>query len=249
MSNTLPKWTEERTAQLEALIAGVSGSIPVSLVHQAAEALETTTRSIAGKLRKLGFTVESMAAASGSKFTDEQAATLREFVTSNSGQYTYSQIAEYFEDGAFSAKSIQGKLLSMELTGHVRPTERVEAPRKYTEEEEARFVKLANSGATVEALAEAMGRTINSVRGKALSLLRSGQINSIPRQESSTAASKEDAFEALGDAAYSMTVEQIAEALNKTPRGVRTMLTRRGITVADYDGAARKEKLANVEAA
>ncbi len=39
-----------------------------------------------------------------------------------------------------------------------------------------------------------------------------------------------------------MTVEAIAEAIGKTARGVKTMLTRRGLTASDYDGAAKKEK-------
>ena len=39
-----------------------------------------------------------------------------------------------------------------------------------------------------------------------------------------------------------MTVEAIAEAIGKTARGVKTMLTRRGLTAADYDGAAKAAK-------
>ena len=39
-----------------------------------------------------------------------------------------------------------------------------------------------------------------------------------------------------------MTVEEIAEDIGKTVRGVKTMLTRRGLASADYDGSARKEK-------
>ena len=39
-----------------------------------------------------------------------------------------------------------------------------------------------------------------------------------------------------------MTVEQIAESIEKTVRGVKTMLTRRGITCADYDGAKKAAK-------
>ena len=39
-----------------------------------------------------------------------------------------------------------------------------------------------------------------------------------------------------------MTVEAIAETIGKTARGVKTMLTRRGLTASDYDGAAKKKK-------
>ena len=38
-----------------------------------------------------------------------------------------------------------------------------------------------------------------------------------------------------------MTVEEIADEIGKTVRGVKTMLTRRGLQCADYNGAARKE--------
>ena len=38
-----------------------------------------------------------------------------------------------------------------------------------------------------------------------------------------------------------MSVEDIADEIGKTPRGVKTMLTRRGLQCADYNGAARKE--------
>ena len=39
-----------------------------------------------------------------------------------------------------------------------------------------------------------------------------------------------------------MTVEAIAEEIGKTARGVKTMLTRRGLTAANYDGAAKAAK-------
>ena len=41
-----------------------------------------------------------------------------------------------------------------------------------------------------------------------------------------------------------MTVEAIAESIGKTARGVKTMLTRRSLTAADYDGAAKAAKTA-----
>ena len=236
----LPKWTDERT---DALTNFVGDESPVSqaTVAEAATELETSTRSISSKLRKMGFDVELASAASSRAFSDAQEATLASFVSDNSGEYTYAEIASHFEGGEFSPKSIQGKILSMELTGHVKPAPKVEAVRTYSPEEEATFVKLVNDGAFVEAIADALGRTVNSVRGKALSLLRSGDINAIPRQETTKGSSKEDPLAGLtgiGD----MTVDAIAEAIGKTARGVKTMLTRRGLTAADYDGAAKKEK-------
>ena len=186
--------------------------------------------------------VSSDSAASGKSFTEDQEATLSAFVTDNSGQYTYAQIAEHFEGGAFSPKSIQGKILSMELTDHVKPAPKVESVRTYSTDEETTFVSMVNDGAFVEAIAEALGRSVNSIRGKALSLLRSGDIDAIPRQENTKGASNADPLADLD--VSDMTVEAIAETIGKTARGVKTMLTRRSLTAADYDGAAKAAKSA-----
>jgi hypothetical protein len=236
----LPKWTDERTAQLTDFVGGES---PVSqaTVAEAAVDLETSTRSISSKLRKMGHDVELASAASSRAFDGVQEATLAAFVEDNAGEYTYAEIAGLFEDGAFSPKSIQGKILSMELTGHVKPAPKVEAVRTYSPAEEVTFVSMVQDGAFVEAIAAELDRSVNSIRGKALSLLRSGDIDAIPRQETTKGASKEDPLATLSDIG-SMGVEDIAEAIGKTARGVKTMLTRRGLSAADYDGAAKKEK-------
>jgi len=238
--STTPKWTEDRTRILTAMVEGM-GVISQDTVANAAAELETTTRSISSKLRKMGYEVELAATAHKKAFSDAQADALANFVTENSGAYTYADIAANFEGGAFTAKQIQGKVLSMELTGNVKPAEKVEVARTYTTDEEATFLNLVSNGAFVEDIAEALGKSINSVRGKALSFLRSGDITSIPKQKESRAKANVDALTELGDIS-AMTVEQIAESIDKTVRGVKTMLTRRGLTCADHDGAKKAAK-------
>ena len=238
----LPKWTDERTDELVNFV-GDESPISQGTVAEAADQLETSTRSISSKLRKMGYEVELASASTSRAFSESQEATLATFVQDNSGEYTYAQIAENFDGGAFSAKSIQGKILSMELTEHVKPAPKVEAVRTYSEDEETTFIEMVNDGAFVEAIADALDRSVNSVRGKALSLLRSGDIDAIPRQEHTKGSTKEDPLADLGDIS-AMTVEEIAEAIGKTARGVKTMLTRRGLIAEDYDGAAKKEKAA-----
>ena len=236
----LPKWTDERTSALTDFV-GDESPVSQATVAEAAAELETSTRSISSKLRKMGHDVELASASATRAFSDAQEATLSAFVSDNSGEYTYAEIAGHFEDGAFSPKSIQGKILSMELTDHVKPAPKVETVRTYSPDEEVTFVEMVNNGAFVEAIAAELDRSVNSVRGKALSLLRSGDIDAIPRQETTKGASKEDPLAELTDIG-SMGVEDIAEAIGKTARGVKTMLTRRGLSAADYDGAAKKEK-------
>jgi len=238
---SLPKWTDERVAQLTDLV-GSESPVSQDTVAAAAVELETSPRSVASKLRKMGVEVQSAAAATVSKYTEDQENALRSLVVNNSGEFTYAEIANQFDEGQFSAKSVQGKILSMELTSHVKPTPKVETVRTYTEAEEAVFVAMANANSSIEDIAEKLGKTVPSARGKALSLLRTGEIKAIPHQ-ATKAPAKEDALTALGDVSE-MTVEAIAAALEKTPRGVKTMLTKRGIKVADYDGASRKEKAA-----
>ena len=236
----LPKWTDERTQQLVDFV-GDSSPISQAMVSDAADDLETSTRSVSSKLRKMGYDVELASSVSNRTFSEDQEATLQAFVTDNSGQYTYSDIASSFEGGQFSAKSIQGKILSMELTSHVKPAEKPESVRTYSPEEEATFTSMVNDGAFVEEIADALGKTVNSIRGKALSLLRSGDIGAIPKQKETKGSSKADPLAEVSDLG-DMTVEAIADEIGKTVRGVKTMLTRRGLTCADYDGAARKEK-------
>lgn len=236
---TTPKWTEERTAQL---VDGVGDESPVSrsTVAELADELETSTRSISSKLRKLGYDVE-LASAAPRAFSDEVTAELRDFVLDNSGNYTYAEIAENFP-GDYTAKAIQGKILSMELTSHVKEAPKVEHAKSYTADEEALVLSLIRSGKFVEEIADAVGKSVQSVRGKALSLQRAGEIDAMPKQRDVKGPAA-DPLEAIGDVA-SLSVAQIAEKIGKTERGVKTMLTRRGLKASDYDGAAKKEKAA-----
>lgn len=241
MTEKAKKWSDEATNQM---LNMVNGESPVSAgtVAQIAEALGFTTRSVASKLRQLDHEVASMAKEKTSAFTADEGDSLADFVNANAGRYTYKEIAEQFAGGKFSAKQIQGKLLALELTGSVKPAEKLEAVRTYSEAEEQKFIKMADGGSFIEDIAQALGKSVASVRGKALSLTRKGQISKIPAQRESHAKESVDPVTALGAAIATMTVAEIAAAVDKTERGLRTLLTRRGIKVADYDGAAKKAK-------
>ena len=87
----LPKWTDERTQHLVNFV-GDATPITQATVAEAAVELETSTRSVSSKLRKMGYDVELASSVSHRTFTDEQEATLSQFVTDNSGTYTLSLI-------------------------------------------------------------------------------------------------------------------------------------------------------------
>jgi len=238
---TLPKWNEEREAVLIATVGtDYDEEVSVETVNELATALETTARSVSSKLRKMGYAVESTAAAHKKVFDDDTEAKLRDFVEENAGKYTYSEIAAYILGDPAKAKSVQGKILAMELTDKVKKAEPKVVEKKYTEDEEVTIVEMMETGAYLEDIAEALGKPLNSIRGKCLSINKEKGI-AIPKQKNSYASTKVDAFESLGDIS-GLTVEEIAEKLEKTARGVKSMLTHRGLTCANYDGAKKAEK-------
>lgn len=241
MTEKAKKWTDESVATLLATV-GDASPVSAASVNAAAEALGVSARSVAAKLRQLDREVASLAKEKVPAFTEAEGNDLADFVNENANAFTYKEIAENFAEGKFNSKQIQGKLLALELTSLVRPTEKVEAARTYTPEQEATFISMANAGAFIEEIAEVLGKTVASARGKALSLTRGEQISKIPAQKESTAKEHIDAVDALGDKIATMTVAEIAASAGKTERGIRTLLTRRGIKVADYDGLQKRQK-------
>lgn len=241
MTEKSKKWTEEAVATLHAIV-GSESPVSAATVERAATELGLSARSVASKLRNLDIEVASMAKEKHAAFTAEEGDALKAFVSQHAGTLTYKGIAEAFAEGKFNAKQIQGKILALELTGSVKATQKVEVARTYTADEEATFVSMVEGGKFIEEIAAALNKTLPSARGKALSLLRSGQITKIPAQKESHAKDSTDAVEALGDAIKTMTVADIAKAVDKTDRGIKTLLTRRGINVADYNGADKKAK-------
>lgn len=241
MSDTKSKkWNDETVAQLLGVV-GTASPVSVALVEQAATALGVSARSVASKLRQLDREVASMAKVKEPAFSVEQGDALAKFINANPGQFTYKEIAAQFP-GDFNAKQIQGKVLALELTGSVKATEKVEVARTYSVAEEETFIKMANAGKFIEEIAITLGKEVPSVRGKALSLLKNNQISKIPAQKESHAKETTDPVEMLGDKIATMTVAEIAAATDKTDRGIKTLLTRRGINVADYKGADKKAK-------
>jgi hypothetical protein len=239
------KWNDEVTAQLLNLV-GTASPVTGEAVEAAAQELGTTSRSVAAKLRKLGHNVASMAKVREPKFSPGDTEALKVFVSENEGKYTYTEIAANFLEGKYEPKVIQGKILSLDLTASVKKTEKVTEPRTYTPEQESIFLSMANAGACVEDMAKALGKSIPAIRGKALSYLRTGELKALPKQ--AVKVDNVDPVEEILAKLPTMKIAEIAETLGKTDRGVKTMLTRRGLTCVDYDGAAKKAKKAEAVA-
>ena len=235
----MTKWTEERTAELRNLAGDEGATVSREQVAEIAAQMEITGRSASSKLRKEGYEVEK-AGAAPSQFSDDETEQLRELLEANEGEYTYAELAEQLGSD-HTARAVQGKVLSMEMTGYVRKTPPKEVEKTYTDEQAEVVVRMANEGAWLEDIAEAVEKPVNSVRGKALSLLRAGEISELPKQRDRKPATT-DVFEELGDSISTMTVDELVEKTGKSARGIKTMLTRRKLTAKDYDGAAKAEK-------
>ena len=232
-------WTKEREVTLLEAV-GVERPVSQGTAATAAEVLEVSTRSVSAKLRKMGVEVEK-AGPRARKFSDEQEAALVSFLDNNTGAFTYAEIASQFSDGEFSSKQIQGKVLSLELTDAVKATPKKESVKTYSDEEEATFVAMATAGKFLEEIAEALNKTLPSVRGKALSLNRTQGLD-IPKQRESHANTKVDVIADLIESGKiaDLSVNEIAELSGKTPRGVRTIITRRDSACADYKAKPKK---------
>ena len=240
--STIPKWDDQREATLLEVV-GTARPVTVAAVEAAAEKLETSTRSVSSKLRKMGHDVVSLAKDHVKSYSDAEEAELTKFLTSNSGKFTYAELADKVLKAApRSAKQLQGKILSMELFSHVKATPVVERVKTYTDAEEVKLLAMLKKDMFIEDIAKEMGKEENSIRGKVLSMSRTDDTIKIPTKKNYKSKDTVDPIEALGDISE-MTVEEIGKAIDKTPRGVKTMLTHRSLTCKNHDGAKRAAKI------
>lgn len=244
MASKQPAWTEDREAQLVELV-GTDTPVSIETVATIAEEMGNSTRSIASKLRKMDYVVQKVDEKAKS-FSDKEEEALIAFVTSNPGMHTFKEIAEQVMGTVDYAKKVQGKLLSLELTDKVKKADPVVVAKKYTEAEEEVIVGMAKAGAYLEEIADKLGKEVGSVRGKCLSMLKSHGIT-YPKLKNKADTTNTDVLAEVENI-DGMTVAEIATAIGKTERGVKTMLTHRGIDCANYKGATKAAKNAEKKA-
>ena len=223
------EYTEDMVTRMHDVAgSGVTEEIIESLMDE----FDFPRRSVTAKLRKLGYDVPKKPGAAP-VFSADETDELASFLESNSGNLTAEEISQQFAGGKFTARQINGKALSLEMTGHVKPAEKKITPRTYSEEEESKISEMVEGGSYLEEIADAMGRSVNSIRGKLLSM-------GLKAPQRDKKDSKADPYAGIEDM-LDQTVEEIAEAFDKTVRGVKTVLTRRGLACADYTPKASNE--------
>ena len=223
------EYTEDMVTRMHDVAgSGVTEEIIESLMDE----FDFPRRSVTAKLRKLGYDVPKKPGAAP-VFSADETDELASFLESNSGNLTAEEISQQFAGGKFTARQINGKALSLEMTGHVKPAEKKVTPRTYSEDEESKISEMVEGGSYLEEIADAMGRSVNSIRGKLLSM-------GLKAPQRDKKDSKADPYAGIEDM-LDQTVEEIAEAFDKTVRGVKTVLTRRGLACADYTPNASNE--------
>ena len=215
-------YTDEMVARME---SAASPGVTEAVIQELCDEFEFPRRSVTAKLRKLGHDVPKKPGAAP-VFSTEETEALSSFLSDNSGVNTAEEIAETFADGQFTARQINGKALSLEMTQHIKPAEKKVTPKTYTADEESTISAMVEGGSYLEEIAEAVGKTVASVRGKLLSM-------GLKAPQRDKKASKSDPYEGI-DGLTDQTVEQLADHFGKTVRGVKTVLTRRGLSASDY---------------
>lgn len=223
------EYTDEMVARMNEVCAS---GIDEDVINALCEELEVPRRSVTAKLRKLGYDVPKKPGAPP-VFSVEETAELSAFLEANSGNLTAEEIAHSFADGKFTARQINGKALSLEMTSHIKPADKKVMPKSYSDEEEATVAAMVEQGAYIEDIAAAVNKPINSVRGKLLSM-------GLKAEQKVKKGAKADPYEGIEDM-LDQTVVQIAEHFGKTERGVKTVLTRRKLACADYTPKTTEE--------
>lgn len=203
-----------------------SNGIDEAKIQTLVEEFDFPRRSVTAKARKLGFTVPKKQG-EPPKFDEQETADLVELLNTNKGALTAEDIASQFVGGKFNARQITGKALSLEMTGHIKPAEKKVTPKTYTDAEEAVIRKMVGNNAYLEEIADELGKAVNSVRGKLLSM----ELKAPQKHKKDT---KKDAYEDIESLAADKTVVELAEHFGKTERGVKTVLARRRVKAKDY---------------
>jgi len=210
-------YTDTMVQTIEDALVGVVTASKV-LVAELAESLEVSEKSLAAKIRNMGYTTEN--AVKGKTFTEAETAQFESLASA--GTATAEDIAEAM--GKTTAQ-IRGKALACKATLAPSP-KKAPAVLKYTEAETETVTQMAENGDFIEDIAEAMNRTVAQIRGKLLSLkLKAPQRESKAKARTVVYTDEVIAsvITAVGEGQSSA---DIAESLELNVRGLRSRLGR-----------------------
>jgi hypothetical protein len=230
------KWTQEITDTLIEKVKDVQGEIPYNVVETIAGEFDVSARSVAGKLRSLGYAVAKKTITATKNYNEKEEALIKQMVSQGA----------FIEDIAArlgrEVKQIRGKLLSMKLTA---PTKNKKEPKKksYSPEEEAKIAQLVESGAFIEDIADALGKTVPQIRGKLLSMKLKAPMKNKKEKGSNKVYTDEVVEKITAMFKEGKTTEQIAEELELSP----VSLHRKFVQLGLIESKAKKAPFWNEE--
>lgn len=222
-------YSDEQVEVLVSTVGEAGSTVTEEQLQSLIENLGYPRRSVAAKLRKMGYEVPTTPKAVPT-FNAEESEYLASYIADNHGVFTAEELAQHFTaqwGRSVSAAQVTGKILSLNITGAVKPAEKKVAPKTFTEEEAAVILSSAEKGRYIEEVAAELGKTVNQVRGKALSM-------GVKLPQRDKVEAKVADYSGLDVLAPTMTVAELAVHFGKTERGVKTVLSRRNLAAKDY---------------
>jgi predicted transcriptional regulator len=189
--------------------------------------VDYTVRSIASKLRHMGFTVAKKGPAVHKKsYTEAEEAKIKEIAKKD---------GVWLEDIADAlgrdVKSIGGKLISMGIYGIKKRDKKVnDTPKLFTPEDEAIILEMVEKGECfIEDLAEKLGKSVKQVRGKLAGMRIKGVKTRNKKAPKAKIYTDEVIAEIKEELAKGKSLEDIAKARGLNERGMLVTLTRLGV--------------------
>ena len=236
------KYTDEMVAGLENFGNKYDAEIPYAEVSDFVEEfneefeVEFSQRSIAGKLRYMGYALELKAAVVATKsYTEDEENTIRTMCADKDNLPSMEDVA-----GAVGrdCKSIGGKLVSMKIYGVKKANPKAEPVKLFTPEDEATIVELVNAeGDTfIEDIVEAVGKTLSQVRGKLASMRVKGvqTRNKVGRKGKIYTDEMLEKIQGMLDAGNEL--KDIAAELELKATGLHSILAKKGMIAKTSKG-------------
>jgi predicted transcriptional regulator len=228
------KYDEQMVALIDMFGKKFEGEIPRETFNQFyAEFVEQygddiSERSLASKMRHMGFKIEKKAGkATAKSYTEAEEAKIRELAMKE---------GVWMEDIADAlgrdTKSIGGKLISMGIYGIKKKNKKVnDTPKMFSAEDEATILEMidANKVVYIEDLADALGKSVKQVRGKLAGMRIKGVQTRNKKAAKPKVYTDELVAEIKKELAGGKALEDIAKERGLNFQGMRTTLTRLGV--------------------
>jgi predicted transcriptional regulator len=228
------KYDEQMVALIDMFGKKFEGEIPRETFNQFyAEFVEQygddiSERSLASKMRHMGFKIEKKAGKVTAKsYTEAEEAKIRELAMKE---------GVWMEDIADAlgrdTKSIGGKLISMGIYGIKKKNKKVnDTPKMFSAEDEATILEMidANKVVYIEDLADALGKSVKQVRGKLAGMRIKGVKTRNKKAPKAKIYTDEVIAEIKEELSKGKSLEDIAKARGLNERGMLVTLTRLGV--------------------